>query len=823
MKLLKLVFLSTVFGAAALPAHAQKASGAPSAEPQSEAVSNEGDIVVTARRQSESLMQVPVVVSVQNAETLARYNADSLATIGALTPSIIVASYPDQGGGSIAIRGISSPANQIGFEQAVSVAVDGVQASSGRVATFGFFDLEQVEVLKGPQALFYGKNSTAGVISITTKGPTRNFEASLQSGYEFVGDEITTRASVSGPLTDTLGARFAIQYRHMKGWLRNTAQPMANPFYNPATGVPASIANLPGASDSRPGEKEILGRVTLVYQPTDATKATLKLFRAHSKDGGTGVSTQNIGPCTGPFPRVNGIADTAGDCRIDNRTTVGDSPRAIGETYQLVKTDGSPLGRLDVSLASLGIETKLGEMSLSSLTGYTVTDYDAFSGFDQTTFSQLAAAETPHERYISQEFRLQGDIGSRLNFMVGGFFENSRMTYGNESKLSDTTFYNAAANRYVSWIGIARQNGNTYSAFGQLRYALTDQLDLAGGARWTRQTKNYRKQNIYSFGSFFTANTVYPGSDEVGVLKGHFSDSNVSPEVTLTWRPTDDLTLFGAYRTGFKSGGFGLGSPLSPATRIANVDYDSETAKGFEVGARGRFLDGKGFFSAALFHYNFSNLQVNVYDPALVTYVINNAGKVRQTGFELESNIKVNDAVRVHGALAYVDNKFKNFTGQCYSYAFPTGTTRATAVPPPNCRFVNTTALTLEQVFDGRTPARSPKFTANAGVVLSVPLGGQVAELTGDSFYSSAYYASDTLVGQSRQKNFWRFNASASIASENDSWKLALVGRNLTNKYVLVYAVDRTGGAGVPGMIGEQRGVVERGREITLQATFNFK
>lgn len=185
---------------------------------------NNAEIIVTARLRNETLLNVPVAISALSASDLARNNATDLTRIGELTPTVIISNYRTIGGGSLSIRGISSPPTQVGYEQPVSVALDGVQTSSGRVATLGFFDLQQVEVLKGPQALFFGKNSPAGVISVTSAGPTRDLEVGGRVAYEFVGDEVTTEGYVSGPLTDTLGARVAVKYRDMTGWLYNNAQ-----------------------------------------------------------------------------------------------------------------------------------------------------------------------------------------------------------------------------------------------------------------------------------------------------------------------------------------------------------------------------------------------------------------------------------------------------------------------------------------------------------------------------------------------------------------------------------------------------------------------
>ncbi len=792
-----------------------------SAAPIEEAAPSE-EIVVTARRREETLVSVPVVVSVQSAADLVRNNATDLSRIAELTPTVIVGNFKSNAGGSIAIRGISSPANQTGFEQSVSVAIDGVQTSDGRVSQLGFFDIQQVEVLKGPQALFFGKNSPAGVISIKTANPTSRPELTLRGGYEFVGDEYTLEMAASQPLGDDFGVRLAVRYRNLDGWLRNTARPIANPFYRAATGAPAEAAFLPGTSNPRPGDSELLGRLTLAGDLTPDFTARLKLFAARSVDEGAGVQSQNIGPCTGPNPRMFGIPDPAADCRADRNTTAGDVPPVVAQTIRRAPADGRADGELTVYTASLDLELKLGEqLTIASISGFNKTKYDWFSGFDQTSFSQLAFSNLQENEEISQEVRLTSDFEGPLNFVVGAFAQKTTLDDTNDVKINDGS-YNAAANRYVTYNDLNTQRGSTISVFGQALFEVTDRLEVAGGVRFTREKKRYTKRNLYGIGNFNTLATTFPGSDEVGVLKGRFVDENFSPEATITYRPTANQTLFLAYKTGYKSGGFGLTNPLQRTTRIADVDFQSEKARGFEVGAKGVFLNRRLRVNAAAFAYKFSDLQVNTYDPAVIAYTINNAGSVRQRGFELDGNFQATDFLQLRGAVAYVNGRFRDFVGQCYAFAFPTGTTRATATPPPNCSFVNATALTLQQDFGGRAPARSPDWSGNAGFTVDVPVSDFGFQLTGDAFYSDSYFAAETMGPSTLQDSFFRFNASAAITAPDDRYSIRLIGRNLTNKYVLLYAADRTGGASVPGAIGEQRGVVSRGREIALQLSTKF-
>ncbi len=790
------------------------------ATPETAAASDE-EIVVTARRREETLVGVPVVVSVLSAQDIGRNNATDLSRIGEMTPTVVVGTYKSNGGGSLAIRGISSPANQTGFEQAVSVAIDGVQTSDGRVSQLGFFDIQQVEVMKGPQALFFGKNSPAGVISIKTADPARDAELILKAGYEFVGSEYILEAAGSLPLGENAGARLAVRYRNLDGWMRNTAQPIANPFYRPATGAPIGASQLPGTRDTRPGDKEFLSRLTLKGELTPDFTARLKLFYGRTNDNGPGVATQNIGPCSGPFPRSFGAADPAADCIPDRRTTVGDLPVEIAQTFKLGSADGSPYGRLSVYSGALDLDLSLGNLTLSSLTGFNSTRYQFFSGLDQTSLSQVAFSDVQKNEAFSQELRLTSDFEGRFNFMLGAFYQRANLDDANDVKLSDAN-YQLAANRYVSYEDKNSQRGKTISVFGQALFDLTDQLELAGGVRFTHERKRFSKQNLYGIGAFNTLNNLYPGETQPGFLTGTYKDDNYSPEVTLTYRPSSTKTLYLAYKTGYKSGGFGLTSPLLLTTRIGDADFEAEKARGFEVGAKGVFMNNRLRLNFAAFNYKFSNLQVNTFDPVRFAFTINNASAVKQRGFELDGNFKASDALTLRAAIAYVHARFDTFLGQCFGYSFPAGTVRATATAPAPCNFVNATALTLQQDFTGRAPARAPDWAGNAGFTVGANVGDHRLEFTGDGFYSGSYFAAETMAPSTFQDAFVRINASLGLIAPDDRYSVRLVGRNLTNKYYLLYAADRTGGTSVPLTIGEQRGVVSRGREVALQLQAKF-
>ncbi|MDF7774825.1 TonB-dependent receptor [Sphingomonas sp. AOB5] len=820
---------------AAGSAQAQEAAPAPapqSAEPEDSGV----EIVVTARLRNERLMETPVAVTALGGEDIARYNAVDLTKIGELTPTVIVSSTRSTGSGSIAIRGISSPATNQGFEQAVSVAIDGVQSSSGRVSSLGFFDVQQVEVMKGPQTLFFGKNSPAGVIAITTAGPTDQIEVGGRVSYEFVADEITGEGYIAGPIAEGLGGRVAVKYRKMEGWLHNNALRAPNPFF-PAS-LPATLGTLPGRQSERVGDDEIMGRITLQFEPTDNFTVTAKVFGTRGHDQGAGAYAQNIGPCSDGKPRSFGVPDPYGDCKADNQISYGDLVPVVAGALARGENNGRARGRQSAYIASLNMQLDLGNVSITSITGRMQHSYKSVAGLTQTNDSGLIVLEDTSYRSFSQELRFATSFDGPINGMIGLYYQDTRDDLYNDAVFRADISYQSATGRFDTYEKLAYLTGRTYSAFGQLSWEIVPSLELSGGLRWTSEKKSTRNQNLYginsALGAFNTSATVFPGSSDPtpGILAGEFSDDNLSPEVTLSWHPVADTTIYASYRTGYKSGGFGITSPIQTNATLGDIDFDSETVSGGEIGAKGEFFNRRVRMTASAFYYDFKNLQVTTYDAAAIRYKINNAGLVRQRGFEIEGDFRVTPNLKIRGAFAYVNNRISGYTGQCYGYSIPVAQA-LTAAAPPGCSFVlnpngtrfqtGTGAAVLQQVFDGRAPARSPDWSGNIGFDANFPTGGgKEITLTGDGFYSSSYYASDSYSPAALQRAFWRFNASVRFGDEQGRWQFALVGRNLTNKYYLLFAGDRTGGASVPLTLGEQRASVARGREIAAQVSFKF-
>ena len=191
--------------AALTPAAASAQDQTPSETPQSEA--SPFDIVVTARKRDEKLQDVPVIISAFNKQQLEAYGAGGIEDVAFLTPGFLVDEGGGVGQGTITLRGITTGNLNLASDQAVSINIDGVQLSNADALRFGQYDLDQFELLKGPQALYFGKNSPGGIISLRTSDPTRDVFVEARSSYEFTGDETIGELTISGPITSTLGAR----------------------------------------------------------------------------------------------------------------------------------------------------------------------------------------------------------------------------------------------------------------------------------------------------------------------------------------------------------------------------------------------------------------------------------------------------------------------------------------------------------------------------------------------------------------------------------------------------------------------------------------
>jgi len=770
-------------------------SEAPAAEPGALQ-----EIVVSARRRSERLLDVPVAVTAVTPEEIRQYDLTSVANIRIVAPQISLDRGFTGSGTSISMRGVSSSSLDAGVEQSVLLVFDGMAMSRGRILNDALFDVQGIEVLKGPQALFFGKNSPGGVVSVKSADPTETFTGYARVGYEATTNhERSVEAAISGPITSSLGFRLAGLASKSAGYILNQDPGVPDLIRTAASGstfVPPAQSKL-GAE-----EKQAL-RLTLKYDASAKFDANLKVLLSRYR-GQSLQSFDEVMAC--PAGRIHpvtvgGIADPTGDCKLDDRSSQGWlSPTIINSWPEVKKNDGGrPFTKNDSVMPTLTMNYNLGFGTLTSVTGYYDYDYASQGNADATSYSYFWSYSDEKNKSYYQELRAVSTFEGMFNVAAGGHYEyNDRTLFvggANGPNLLDP-----ATGRYNLYDNEQHNKSHANSVFAQLIVKFAPGWELTGGGRSTRESKS-----LNSFDKYVNPNGVgVAGYLPLGkVIAGSKSENNFSPEATLTWHPTQQVMVYGAHKTGYLSGGFSNPGTLSSISTLQTLSFNAEKAKGFEAGVKASLLDHTLSGSVTAFRYKYEGLPLTsliALNATSVTFVTQNAASTITRGVELEGAYRPVVGLTLRGTASYDQAYFEDFdTAQCY-----TGQTLA-----QGCAAAPGTTAKVQNL-SGRPVYRAPKWLATFGPVyeFSVPRNLHVT-LNGDLRYTSGYYTGLNLNPLSYQPGFTTLNAGARLGADDDKWSLAVIGRNLSNRRYGTLGVDKPGGTGeVYTVAGEPRMVL---------------
>ena len=666
-----------------------------------------------------------------------------------------------------------------------------------------------MQVLKGPQSLFFGKNSPAGVVVFESNDPTSTFEGLVRGGYEFRADEYFVDGYVSGPLTDTLGARLALRYTDMKGYFKNQARSLPNPFAD--NGLAPTY---PGAVGNRrtPDASTLGARFTLEFEPTDDFSANLKLLYNRYRDNEATGYLQTVF-CTGGGSDDGGMIDPFDNCKPDKFRSVGILPPQLSVGLPVIE-DGGYGSKSDMYLASLGLNKEFGGVTLSSQTAYFDADIDSIGCYSYTVFCRFSGVNGEMTQHFQQEIRLRTEFSSPFNFMAGGYYETyerDNFTYlPNLAATLPVIPDSTNGNTYVSQI-FSTTKGKTSSVFGQVIFSATSNIELTLGGRFTHETRDGLVRNVYRNESNpFARALVAP----VGAfLRPRFSDNDFSPEATATWRITPRQTLYAAYRTGYKSGGFSIGGNLLASTVQAGpsaLEFGSEKAKGAELGYKAELLDRRLTLNAGIYHYRFTGLQRAALDVATLNFVVRNAASAVTKGAEVDVAYLPVEGLRLHASAGYNRARYKKYdTAPCYTPSAPGCVTLANG----------------RQVLDlsGEPLSRAPDWVVAGGFSYERPItSGMEIGFAADGRYSDEYITQEDGNPNGIQRSYAKLNASITLREAARRWEVVLSARNLTNKYVVLYSAGKPGSLAVPGIGPDIQGFVDRPRELAIQTTFRF-
>lgn len=671
------------------------------------------EIIVTATRRSQNLRDVPVAISVVSGETLDRQGAFNIQRLQQIQPSVqFFSSNPRNS--AINIRGLGAPfgLTNDGIEQGVGLYIDGVYVARIAAATLDFVDVERIEVLRGPQGTLYGKNTTAGAVSITTRRPAFDPEARGEISVGNLGF-LQAKASASGPLVaDRLAARISASFTKRDGTLLNTV------------------------TGRRVNELDNLGlRGQLLWKASDALEIVLAGdWNRQDPEG----FAQN-------YVRVVPTLRAANRQFANLAALSGYAPPSTNAFDRLVDADTDLTATNTVAGLSLTANWNIGPATLTAITAWRSWDWKPsndrdFTGLPITTLSQNPSQQTQW----TQELRLASNDKGRIEYVAGVFlFRQSIATQGAQAQGPAASLWllgpvNGSNPALLD--GLRSDNDISYrndsaALYGKLTWHVTDTLSLAPGLR-----VNYdRKAGAYDARVSGGLPNPTPQQQALknGVLQSQsyqarFSDWNLSGDVTLSWKPARELLVYATYARSFRSGGINLaGVParadgITPAVELATIR--PEKVDHFELGLKASTADRKANANIAVFRTDIRDFQTTVVDGAIgvLRGYLANVPKVRSQGVEAEFTLRPAGNTDVYFNVAYTDAAYVDFP----------------QAPPPlelsggSIAFVNASG--------GALPGVS-RWALSYGIEQRLPLTDEAALYVGiDGSYRSRFSSSPT-------------------------------------------------------------------------------
>ncbi len=707
------------------------------------------DIIVTAQRRAERVQDVPIAITALTGRDLAAARIEDGKDLQFNAPNVTLAANRN-----LTIRGVGSASFGGTGDTNIGVLVNGVFLQAG--STFGeFFDLERIEVLRGPQGTLFGRNTTGGAINYISKRPTDQFEGFVDAQVESYRG-VRLSAAINIPIAQGVTQRFAGNFVNRQGYTRN--------LYN----------------DSRiDGRNQFSLRSSTRLQPTDTTTIDLILtyFSEDSNRQEAAKSLCTPDPAFGcspnsvstAFPTTNFIIDSIFLPGVVRPGTFSANPRSLRE----VNIDVAPRRKAEDFLASLEINQELGALTLTAVTGLREGDNSGERDFDQgsrpnafnpgtfgtrvvpnngsgngvltyllsdrlvtTTDWRSSQTSRGSSKQFSQEVRLASDFEGPFDFLVGGLYLNAR----NSGYVA--TWMPANTTRGSIAIGDTQLGQvKSWALFGEVYADVLPNLRLTAGLRYTNDDKRIRTAS-----GTFVLPPYFEGEANFDKVTGR-AVANWSPDVGFT----DDTNLYLSFSRGFKSGGFNPGNVGTPT-------FESETIDAWELGNKNILADGRVRVNMALFSYDYRNLVVGNIVGTLATNV--NLPKARVRGFELEVVAQPVTGLRLEGALGLLDTEIT-------SSFLSSDPTRGGA------RFE----------LEGNSLPNAPRRTLKLAAEYEAQTGGDWTIRPRVDFYAnSGFYSREFNLGADRVSGWTQLDAQLQFANSERDLSLSLFVKNLLNE-----------------------------------------
>ena len=734
------------------------------------------EVVVTSRKISESLQDVPIAVSAFTADALQKRGLTNISQIGDYTPSLIMDFTSALTGSSASattfIRGIGQSDFLLTIDPGVGLYVDGVYVARSVGGIVDLLNLERIEVLKGPQGTLFGRNTIGGAINIISAKPGEEF--SLRAEVTIGSDSRRDlRMSVDVPLIEgKLYSSLSFSSKNRDGYAKRI----------PFTGEHGPDISYPSQAVGQNTElgDENTDTVKGIFQldASDRLQATLIVDATRSREhsavstllntypGATQLSGLYNGCIAGVIPvEACGPAfNLNGDADPNNDRTPYDNRFLTGDPYTTYAT-GPNFSNLDLFGISLTLDYALSDnIDLKSITAYRKLDAEFGRDGDNSPLTIDHTSNLYEHEQFTQELQVTGlSMDGKLKWLAGlYYFEESGR---------DNVFVPLGGLPFLSLDELNIVDNVSYAAFGQMSYNFTEDLSITAGIRYTKENKDYRPVHR----ELISGALLLP--DDVAEL----DITDTSPRLGIEYRWNENLFTYVSVSKGFKSGGF-TGRTVDP--QPAARPFKPEKVWAYEAGFKSDLIDDRVRLNGAVYYTDYTNLQV--VNQEGITPITVNAGKAEIKGAELELQALVNDNLVLNVGLAYTDAKYSEITD-------PFATINL------NSKFANT-----------------PEWSSTVGLDYTVDLDNNgTMQLHGDWNYNSKIYNNAENTPELTQPAVHLFNAAITYTNPNEQWDLVLGGRNLTDERYLVSGFDQPG-------VGFTEGTYARPREWYLTLRLNF-
>jgi len=700
-----------------------------------------GEIVVTAQKRQESLQNVPISITALSGDDLAERQVRAAEDLVTTVSNLQVNSPLGEGIPVFSLRGVTM--SDIGLAQNGPVAVyyDEVYKGNFAIMGLGMFDLERVEVLKGPQGTLYGKNTTGGAVNLIARKPSFRTEGYFSLGYGNY-DRILSDGAVEGVLAPSLGLRIAYTFERANGTTKNL------------------YANAPDPDSTR----QYGIRASLRYQPNDTVDITIRAatslqnprnYAVYAIEGPDGIGY--------PIYSLFGMSATTRDGLGRREVRIPEVPRRHFRTYALA-------ANADFRLSD--------DLTLTSITSWDRGTIRFTEDADGSESNDSLVSYGGKTKQITQDLRLTSDFGGPFNFILGAY-------YSVEKLKNDTTlrfYHDIDVNGDGSIDGqdcldgggfIActvfnkfDQKKTSFALYSDMSYDITDQLTVRGGLRYTRDKGDltgFRAQ-LFAVDGTPLANLI-PGSltDFAATTSRHFKVDNVSGKIGLDYKPSRNALLYASYSIGYRGSSFNSQAFFAP-DELTTVK--PEKLRAAEVGFKTDWFDRKVRLNGAAFWYSYLNQQTLDVDPNTALQLLINLPKARILGAELDLQVRPTSRLTLSAGLGLLDTKVQKGIG------------------PDN-------------QFHGNRLISAPKLTFTSSADWTVPVGTWgAADLRVDLSHSSGQYYDLANSPAAFEGQFTMMNARMRVHPEADRFGVALWVKNLTNTYYRTNRVDVLEGFG---------------------------